>query len=217
MSIPINILRFNGIWNASTRYYLYDIVESPLDNLCYVNISANQIVGGNDPSTQPSAVWFPYSVVSPTYFTPAYASFSASGTQNLTQNAETILQYDTQDIVPQGIIIKMPGNQALVPSVTGVYKLLASIQFEKTGGGNGEVYMYPKVNGVAVPNSATLLAINQSEETVMTVEWFLNINSANPVEIACYTTEPDIEAIGIPANPPVPVVPSIITTMMRIA
>ena len=223
MSIPVNLLRFAGTWNATTAYYVYDFVESPTDNLCYINTSTATVTGGLDPVNQPSAIWTPYSVGGGGgggSFPLAYASFSCSGAQALTQNAETILKYDTQDIVPQNIIIKMPGSQAIVPINAGFYKVLSSIQFDKTGGGTANVSMYPIVNGVPLPNSATLLSINQTQLDIMTIEWFIYLNSAEPLEIGCFTTVNDIVAQAYPAGilpNTTPAVPSIITTIMRIA
>lgn len=48
---------FAGIWNTSTPYPQNYFVISPIDNLCYINITPSPVVGGSDPSVQPSPVW----------------------------------------------------------------------------------------------------------------------------------------------------------------
>ena len=57
MSIPTNALVYAGIWNASTTYYQYQMVVSPIDNLCYVKVDYTYTTGGPDPSVQPSTTW----------------------------------------------------------------------------------------------------------------------------------------------------------------
>lgn len=57
MSIPTNQLVYAGIWDVTTSYPQYYFVESPIDNLCYININPYAVVGGKDPSIQPSADW----------------------------------------------------------------------------------------------------------------------------------------------------------------
>jgi len=57
MSIPTNQLVFAGIWNSTTPYPQFYFVLSPIDNLCYINITPSPVLGGSDPSVQPSTVW----------------------------------------------------------------------------------------------------------------------------------------------------------------
>ena len=56
MSIPVNLLRYAGIWDATTRYSQYDFTESPIDLSSYVYVGVNDIVGGTDPSV-PNPLW----------------------------------------------------------------------------------------------------------------------------------------------------------------
>jgi hypothetical protein len=127
------------------------------------------------------------------------------------------LRYDTQDIVPQGISVVLPASEELEVAAGGVYKVVASVQLDRTAGGNSEIDMFPAVNGTAVPNSATKVNINQNEESVMTVEWFLSLNANDRVSIVLYSVDAGNQALGVPAAPPVPAIPSIITTILRIA
>lgn len=64
MSIPINQLVYAGFWNNTTTYPQYYFVVSPIDSLCYINIDAVPVSGGNDPSIQPSTIWLPFPNVS---------------------------------------------------------------------------------------------------------------------------------------------------------
>lgn len=57
MSIPTNQLVYAGVWNNTASYPQYYFVLSPIDSLCYINISPTPVSGGSDPSVQPSTVW----------------------------------------------------------------------------------------------------------------------------------------------------------------
>jgi hypothetical protein len=77
--------------------------------------------------------------------------------------------------------------------------------------------MWCALDGVAVPNSATRIAINQNQEVVMTVEWFLDIAAGRNVSVVGYAVASGLQALAVTASPPVPAIPSIITTVLRIA
>ena len=221
MSIPTNELVYAGICNALTYYNKFQIVQSPTDNVNYVYVGEKVLAGGGDPATlQPSPIWLPIPVITAP-FAPAYCSFSFSGTQQINPAFPTIaplvLRYDTQDIVPQGISVVLPASEELQVAAAGVYKVLASVQLDRNVGGNSTIDMFPAVNGTAVPNSATKLTINQNQEDIMTVEWFLQLNANDRVSIVLYSADNGNVALGVIAAPPVPAIPSIITTITRIA
>lgn len=219
MSLPTSEFQYAGIWNVSKLYNYLQFVESPTDNLCYVYVGLPVFSGGGDPATiQPSPIWIP--INPPTAgFTPAYGSFSSTATQNLTASVELPLTYNTIDVPPIGVFYGVPNASSIGVNATGMYKVVSSLQCNKLAGGGttADIEMYPKINGTAVPNSATRLQINNATESVMTVEWFLPLAVGNVLQIALYTTSTNAQALAFPANPPVPAIPSIITTITRIA
>lgn len=217
MSVPINQLVWAGTWNVSSRYPQYQFVQSPLDSLCYVNPNTKPNVGGPDPSAyvQPSTTWV---VLDPQPTTlVAYGSFSSTTTQNLAQNTELVVQYNTADVSAVGLNTPTFPASIIKVAYGGVYKVLASIQVDKTTGGTADIDMYPLINGTAVPNSATKLSVTQNTEDVMTVEWFLTLNATDNISIACYTTSTGVRLLAVPASAPIPAIPSIILTILRIA
>jgi hypothetical protein len=126
------------------------------------------------------------------------------------------LVYNTTDITPFGVSCATP-SASIVVATTGVYKVLASVQCDKTTINVGDLEMWIAVGGVAVPNSATRLAINQNIETLMAVEWFLELTAGDGVSINLASTAGGLQALAVPAAPPVPAIPSVITTITRIA
>jgi hypothetical protein len=149
--------------------------------------------------------------------TSAYGSFSSTQTQTVPATTETPLVYDTADLTPVGMTCSLPSADIVITN-SGTYKVLASVQCDKTsGGGAGDLEMWCSRNGVAVPNSATRIQINQNTESLMTVEWFLDIPAGVSLSISLYSSTTGLQALAVPASAPVPSIPSIITTVLRIA
>lgn len=150
------------------------------------------------------------------FFPPASGSFSSTQSQPLTASVALPVVYDTVDVPSVGMTCVTPSANILIAN-TGRYKVTSSIQCDKTTGGTGDLYMWVAINGTAVPNSATILQFNQSSESVMTVEWFLDITAGQSVSVVLYSTSTGMRALAVAANPAHPAVPSIITTVLRIA
>lgn len=75
--------------------------------------------------------------------------------------------------------------------------------------------MFIAINGSPVPNSTTRIQINQNQEVVMTVEWFLELNEKDYITIVMFSASAGLQALAIPSAG-IPAIPSIITTIMRI-
>jgi hypothetical protein len=220
MSIPVNLLKYAGVWDATRRYYEYDCTISPLTT-GYFCCVVDSVIGAPDPSVQPSAVWipFPAPVVPVPTFPPTLGSFSSTQNQPIpVGGGEVVLSYDTKDCpeLNLGAIGAVPFSDIPI-AFKGTYKVLSSVQFDKTGAGISPVDMYIKINNNPVPNTATKLNINLNEEDIMTVEWFVVLDVGDTVSVAIYSTNDTILAVSFPATPPVPEIPSVITTILRIA
>jgi hypothetical protein len=148
--------------------------------------------------------------------TSAYGSFSSTQTQGLTSNVVLPAVYDTADITPVGMTCSLPSSDVVLTNA-GTYKVLTSIQADHTAPGTGTFQFWVAINGTAVPNSATQVVLNQNLEQVMAVEWFLDVSAGDAVSIAAYSTSAGQQLLAVPASSPVPAVPSIITTLLRIA
>ena len=162
----------------------------------------------------------PKTEVFTSYLPIAYGSFSSTQTQVVNPAFPALaplpLVYNTTDITPLGVSCATP-SASIVVATTGVYKVLSSVQCDKTTINVGDLEMWIAVGGVAVPNSATRLAINQNLESVMVVEWFLELTAGDAVSINLASTTDGLQALAVPAAAPVPAIPSVITTITRIA
>ena len=197
-------------WNPTAFYVIGDYVYDGSVNYYYA-IANNY----NDPP--PSASWV---LVTTGSFAPSYAEFISTTTQNLTATVELPITNDaktigTPDVVPVGAF----PTSGMRVNTTGIYKLLYSAQINKTmGGGADDIDIYLRVNGTNVPNTATRVAITQQIEQVLTCEYIESLNAGDVVEFVAYTaTGVNDQILAVPAAPPVPGIPSIITNIIRIA
>lgn len=152
---------------------------------------------------------------------PLYGSFSSTQTQSIaTAPAVTSLTFNTTDIAGGGLALSgaTPTASIRVP-VTGVYRVMFSVQLNKqaSGGSTGDVYVWVAVNGTAVPNSATKTAVSNAIEQVMTVEVLVSANATDLISIQTNATNGGEEALAEVASGARPAVPSIITIVQRIA
>lgn len=148
---------------------------------------------------------------------PAYASFSSTQTQAIVPGVATPITYDTTDLQPVGIV-QGPSPDAITVLNSGVYRILTSLQCDNTAAGPAEdLNMFLKVGVNNLPNSATRVAINQNQETVMTVEWIVPLTAGQFVSVTCSSAVVGLRALAVAAAGVTPAIPSIITVVQRIA
>lgn len=148
--------------------------------------------------------------------------FIASTTQTQTggvANTPTPITF-TGALVSNGIsLVTTPGTDIRV-SNPGLYELIFSIQFDKTGGGTAAADAWVRVNGADVPSSATQIVVaGTNGETVMTVNTFLTLNGGDDIEIVFASGDATMVVAAFPAqaSPYVrPAVPSIIVTIKEL-
>lgn len=146
-----------------------------------------------------------------------YGSFSNTQTVNIPATTATPIGYDTADVPPVRCGCPLGGSPDIDVNQTGVYKVLTSIQVNKTSAGVGDIELWIEVAGSPVPNSATRVAINQNIESLMTVEWLVTAQQNDTIQIYMYSSVAGFQALAVPSAPPVPAIPSIITTIYQIA
>ena len=149
----------------------------------------------------------------------AFGSFSSTVTQLVTAGTALPLLYNTKDIsLTPGVTCNIAGPSAsLVVAANGVYTVLTSIQVDKTNTTAQDVEFYITRDGLAIPGTARRLNINQSIEDVMTIEWMVELEAGESVQVVMYAAAGDFRALAIVASAPVPAIPSVITNAKRIA
>jgi hypothetical protein len=152
-------------------------------------------------------------------FQQAYGSFSSSTTQSIAQApAVSSLTYNTTDLAGGGVILSgsTPTASILIP-MGGTYRVITSVQLNRSGGGSGEVYVWFAIDGTPVANTSSKTQLTNSVEVISTIEVLLPLFAGQTVSIQANAVGTGDQALAEVASPPRPAVPSIITIVQRIA
>jgi hypothetical protein len=97
--------------------------------------------------------------------------------------------------------------------VAGVYNFEFSLQLDKTAGSTGNIWVWPRINGTDIPNSATRLAIQgTSAEVVAAWNFLLDVNSGDYFELMWAVDDTRIQIVAEAATAFCPAIPSAILT-----
>lgn len=97
---------------------------------------------------------------------------------------------------------------------TGLYNFQFSAQLDKTGGGASAVYIWPRVNGVNVPDSATKVVIDgPNSEIVPAWNFFLVMQAGDYFELAWQSNDTNVIVAAASPSGNIPGIPSIILTV----
>lgn len=97
---------------------------------------------------------------------------------------------------------------------TGVYNIQFSAQIDKTGGGNATVYIWIRVNGRNVANSASKVVIaGPNDEKVAAWNWMLTLQAEDYIEIVWQSPSTDTVLLAEAATGNIPEIPSVILTV----
>jgi hypothetical protein len=112
-----------------------------------------------------------------------------------------------------GVFIGTPTSRVYIDT-EGLYNFQFSAQLHKTAGGVGAIYIWARVNGVDIPDSATKIRIQgNNAETVGAWNFVLPINAGDYFELVWSTDDTSCEILALPASAPVPALPSLILTV----
>jgi hypothetical protein len=95
----------------------------------------------------------------------------------------------------------------------GVYNIQFSAQLDKTGGGNTSIYIWIRVNGVNVSNSASKMVISgPNDEKIAAWNWMLLFRAGDYFELAWSSPSTDAVLLAEAATSVIPEIPSVIIT-----
>ena len=142
-----------------------------------------------------------------------YGSFFDTTTQAATViNTATAITFNTTDL-SNGVFIGSPTSRIVVDS-EGLYNFALSFQIDKTSGGTAEFYIWFRLNGVNVANSAGFIRIQGNNAEIFSAyNLFLDLKANDYVEIMFSVTDLSVEVLAVAATAPVPAIPSIILTV----
>jgi hypothetical protein len=145
-----------------------------------------------------------------------HGSFYDTTTQtNPVANTVNLMQvnsvYDSNDGTQYAI--KKDTNRIYITQ-TGVYNIQFSAQLDKTGGGASAVYIWIRVNGQNVFNSATKVVIDgPNSEIVAAWNWVLTLAANDYIELAWESSDTNVILAAVAATGNIPEIPSVIITV----
>ena len=145
-----------------------------------------------------------------------YASFSDTTTQTAAAiNTAYAITLNTTDIA-EGIRIGSPTSRVIVNDA-GVYNFQFSIQATSTSASGHYMYVWARVNGVDVPNSATRVEFRGSgNDKVLAWNFVLQMAAENYFELMWSVDDTRVSITSLATIPPAPAIPSVILTVCEV-
>jgi hypothetical protein len=142
-----------------------------------------------------------------------YGSFYDTTTQTATTiNTAKAITFNSTDL-SNGVFIGSPTSRIIVDS-EGIYNFDTSFQLDKTSGGTDRFYLWFRLNGTDVPESASQIRIQGNDaEIFSSLNYFFDLKAGDYIEMMFSASSLDIELLSVVAAAPVPAIPSIILTV----
>jgi len=157
---------------------------------------------------------------------PASINFPCGGFQdNTTQTAASVnvaypITFNTTDF-SNGVSIGTPTSRIVVDK-EGLYNFQFSAQLDKTSGATANIWIWPRVDGVNIPDSASKVSIQgTSAESVPAWNFILPMNAGSYFQLMWLTDDTNVvlkhEAGFGTAPNDVPEIPSVILTVTYVS
>lgn len=144
--------------------------------------------------------------------TPHASYFDTTTQTNPVANAVNLFTYNS--VVSDYEITRGSPTSKIYVANTGVYNFQFSAQLDKTGGGASAVYIWPRINGVNLPNSATKVVIDgPNSEVVPAWNFVLVLKADDYFELAWESSDTNVVIRQEAASGNVPEIPSVILTV----
>lgn len=142
-----------------------------------------------------------------------YGSFYDTTTQTATViNTAKAITFDTTDL-SRGVYIGSPTSRIYVDT-DGIYNFQTSIQLDSTIATAEIFYLWFRLNGVDVTNSASQVRVQgNNAEIFVALNYFFDLKSGDYVELMFSVTNLGVQLLASGAVAPHPGIPSIILTV----
>ena len=151
------------------------------------------------------------------YLSFPYGAFQDNTTQTaVSANVAYTITFNTTDF-SNGVYVGTPTSRIVVENA-GLYNFQFSAQLDKTSGAAASIWLWPRINGVNVPDSASKVAIQgTTAESVPAWNFVLSMNANDYFELVWLTDDNKVvlkheAGFGVAPNN-VPEIPSVILTV----
>jgi hypothetical protein len=147
----------------------------------------------------------------------AHASYFDTTTQpNPVADAVNLFTYNS--VVTQQAITRGNPTSKVYVAQTGIYNFQFSAQLDKAGGSASAVYIWPRINGENLPDSATKIVIDGPNNEIVAAWNFVLVLQANDYfELAWQSSDTDVVIPYVAATGNIPAIPSIILTVVWVS
>ena len=147
----------------------------------------------------------------------AHASYFDTTTQpNPVADAVNLFTYNS--VVTQQAVTRGNPTSKVYVAQTGIYNFQFSAQLDKTGGLASAVYIWPRINGINLPDSATKIVINGPNSEIVAAWNFVLVLQANDYfELAWQSSDTNVVIPYVTATGNIPAIPSIILTVVWVS
>lgn len=148
--------------------------------------------------------------------TPHASYFDTTTQTNPVANAVNLFTYNSL-VSDFGVTRGIPTSRIYV-SDTGIYNFQFSAQLDKSGGGASAVYIWPRINGTNVPDSASKVVIDgPNSEIIPAWNFVLVLKAGDYFELAWESSDTDVVIPYVAATGNIPAIPSIILTVVWVS
>ena len=144
-----------------------------------------------------------------------HGSFYDTRTQNNpVANAVNLMTVNnTYDTGQTSFSVSRDTNKIFI-SETGVYNIQFSAQLDKTGGAASDVFIWLRINGENVANSASKMVINgPNDEKIASWNWVVSLAAGSYFQIAWQSPDTNVVLLAAAASGNIPEIPSVIITV----
>jgi hypothetical protein len=146
-----------------------------------------------------------------------HASYFDTTTQtNPVSNAINLFTFNS--VVSDYEVTRGTPTSKIYVANTGVYNFQFSAQLDKSGGSASAVYIWPRINGVNVPDSNTKIVIDGPNNEIVAAWNFVLVMEANDYfELAWESADTDVIIPYVAATNNRPAIPSIILSVVWVS
>lgn len=148
--------------------------------------------------------------------TKSYGAFQDNTTQTAAViNTAYAVTFDTTDL-SSGVSRGSPTSRIVI-SNAGIYNIQFSVQLHKTNASVGYVYIWARINGTDVADSAGKIALNGSQaEAITSWNYMLSMSANDYFELMWSTDDTHCQLLHNTTVSPVPAIPSVILTVQQV-
>jgi hypothetical protein len=147
------------------------------------------------------------------YSTTTFAPAATNTAYALTFN-NTYARADGSELV-YGVYVDPIVTSRVYVDNTATYNFQFSAQLRQTSGGTHNIYIWPRINGVSVDDSATQITLSGGANAAAVAAWnfVLNLKAGDYFELIYSVSSTNIQIPYVAAASPVPAIPSVILTV----